>query len=437
MFADRAKIKIRSGKGGDGHISFRREKFVPDGGPDGGNGGKGGDIIFEVDPGMNTLYNFRHKYLFAAGDGTEGGKKRQHGPNGKDLVLKVPNGTVIREFSSGKVIADMSGDCERKVILPGGTGGKGNMNYATSRMQAPRYAQPGKPSKEVEVLLELKLAADVGLVGLPNAGKSTFLSRVTNADPKIADYPFTTIIPNLGVVNLGYDTGFVIADIPGLIEGASEGQGLGHQFLRHVERTKVLIHLVDISGLIEDEDPVANIEIINNELLQHDPSILEKPMVIAANKIDVLPDKGEETIARIREKFGDKYKIFPISAVSGEGVNELLYAVNDILKKLPSEPVRFEQEFFPEIDLSDEENDYDIVRQEKGEEIKYIVEGPIIDKMLGYTNLESEKGFNYFQNFLKERGIIEALTKAGIKEGDTVKMYGHEFEYYEDDFNDE
>ena len=262
MFADRAKIFIRSGKGGDGHVSFRRELFVPNGGPDGGDGGKGGDIIFEVDEGLNTLNDYRHKAKYCAQPGEEGGKKRCHGKNGTDLILKVPEGTLIKDAESGKVIADMSGDNKRQIVLKGGRGGKGNMNYATATMQVPKYAQPGQSAKELWVQLELKVIADVGLVGFPNVGKSTFLSRVTNARPKIANYHFTTLNPNLGVVDLDGGKGFVIADIPGLIEGASEGVGLGHEFLRHIERTKVIIHVVDAAST-EGRDPVDDIYKIN------------------------------------------------------------------------------------------------------------------------------------------------------------------------------
>ena len=286
MFADRARIIIRSGKGGDGHVSFRRELYVPAGGPDGGDGGKGGDVIFQVDEGMNTLSDYRHRRKYAAQDGQEGGKRRCHGANGADIVLKVPEGTVIFEAESGQVIADMSGENRRQVVLKGGRGGNGNMHYATSTMQAPKYAQPGQPAQELEVRLELKMIADVGLVGFPNVGKSTFLSRVTNAQPKIANYHFTTLTPNLGVVDLE-GGGFVIADIPGLIEGASQGVGLGHEFLRHIERTRVIIHLVDAAST-EGRDPVEDIYTINRELELYNPEIASRPQVIAANKIDAL-----------------------------------------------------------------------------------------------------------------------------------------------------
>ena len=295
MFADRAKIFIKSGKGGDGHVSFRREKYVPNGGPDGGDGGKGGDVIFIVDDGLNTLTDFRHKRKFCAQPGEEGSKKNCHGKNGENLILKVPEGTVILEAESGKVIADMSGDNRSQVILKGGRGGQGNQHYATPTMQAPKYAQPGQDAMELEVILELKVIADVGLVGFPNVGKSTLLSRVTNAQPKIANYHFTTLSPNLGVVDLAEGKGFVIADIPGLIEGASEGVGLGHEFLRHIERTKVMIHMVDAAST-EGRDPIADIYAINKELEAYNPELLKKPQVIAANKIDAIYGDENETI---------------------------------------------------------------------------------------------------------------------------------------------
>ena len=285
MFADRAKVYIRSGKGGDGHVSFRRELYVPDGGPDGGDGGRGGDIIFVVDKGLNTLTDFRHVRKYVAGDGQEGSKRRRHGADGEDKIIKVPEGTVIKDAESGRVIADMSGGNDRVVLLKGGRGGQGNMHYATATMQAPRYAQPGKPAQELTVLLELKVIADVGLVGFPNVGKSTLLSRVSNARPKIANYPFTTIHPNLGVVDLGEGQSFVMADIPGLIEGAADGVGLGHDFLRHVERTKLLIHVVDAAGT-EGRDPVEDVRAIEKELAAYSDQLAKLPQVIAANKTD-------------------------------------------------------------------------------------------------------------------------------------------------------
>ena len=426
MFADRAKIYIRSGKGGDGHVSFRRELYVPNGGPDGGDGGRGGDVIFEVDKGLNTLVDFRHKTKYKAQDGEEGGKKRCHGKDAKDLILKVPEGTVIREAETNKVIADMSGENQRQIILKGGKGGLGNMHFATSTMQVPKYAQPGKPAQELWANLELKVIADVGLVGFPNVGKSTFLSRVTNAQPKIANYHFTTLSPNLGVVDLEGAKGFVIADIPGLIEGASEGVGLGHEFLRHVERTKMMIHVVDAAG-IEGRDPVEDIYKINAELEAYNKEISMRPQVIAANKVDLIYSEDEDPIQRLRDEFEPKgIKVFPISGVTGEGLSDLLYYVNNELQKLDDKPIVFEQEYFPEEEIIHMDLPYTV---EKEDDV-FVVEGPKIEKMLGYTNLDSEKGFAFFQKFLKETGILEQLENAGVQEGDTIRMYGLQFEYY-------
>lgn len=426
MFADRATIFIKSGKGGDGHVSFRREKYEPSGGPDGGDGGKGGNLIFQVDEGINTLTDFRHKRKYIAESGEPGGKRNCTGKNGSDLVLLVPAGTIIRDEATGKVIADMSGDHTREVLLTGGRGGKGNRHFATATMQAPQYAQPGQAALELWVTLELKVIADVGLVGFPNVGKSTFLSRVTNAKPKIANYHFTTLNPNLGVVDLDESNGFVIADIPGLIEGASEGIGLGHEFLRHIERTKVIIHMVDAAST-EGRDPISDIYAINAELEAYNPELLKRPQVIAANKIDAIYDQDENPIDKIKEEFEAKgVKVFPISAVSGKGVKELLYHVNDLLSTLDPNPIIFEREFFPT--LEDDSNLPFIV--EKLEEGVFNVEGPRVERMLGYTHLDSERGFDFFQNFLKEQGIIEELEALGINEGDTVKIYDFEFEYF-------
>ncbi len=431
MFADRAKIIIRSGKGGDGHVSFRREKYVPDGGPDGGDGGRGGDVIFEVDTGLNTLSNYRHQRKYSATDGEEGGKRRCHGADGNDIILKVPEGTVIKEAVSGKVVADMSGDNKRMIVLKGGRGGRGNMNFATPTMQAPKYASPGKPAREMEIILELKLIADVGLLGFPNVGKSTFLSRVTNARPKIANYHFTTLEPNLGVVDVDGCNGFVIADIPGLIEGASDGAGLGFKFLRHIERNRMFIHIVDAAST-EGRDPAEDIRKINAELSKYDEKLIDKPQVIAANKTDVLSDEEKENVIRkLRDEFeNDNTKVFPISAVSGDGIKELLYYVQSVLDKLPKEAVVFEPEYDPDIELIEEDLPYTVEYDSK--EKAYVVEGPKIEKMLGYTNLESEKGFAFFQKFVRESGIQDDLLEAGISEGDTVRMYGWTFEFYKE-----
>ncbi len=428
MFADRARIFVKSGKGGDGHVSFRREKYVPNGGPDGGDGGHGGDVIFEVDEGLNTLIDFRHIRKYRAEDGEEGGKKNCRGKNGKDIVIKVPAGTVIKEAESGQVITDMSGNNKRFTLLKGGKGGNGNQHYATSTMQAPKYAQPGQPAQELELMLELKVIADVGLVGFPNVGKSTFLSRVTNARPKIANYHFTTLNPNLGVVDLEGTKGFVIADIPGLIEGASQGVGLGYEFLRHIERTKVFIHIVDAAGT-EGRDPIADIYAINKELDAYNPEIAKRPQVIAANKTDAIYDTENDPVAAIKNEFEPKgISVYPISAVSGQGVRELLYHVNQMLEEINEEPTVFEQEYFPERVNGYADEPYTVTYDEEEEE--YVVEGPRIEKMLGYTNLESEKGFTFFQNFLKDTGILDELEALGIQEGDTVRMYGLSFDYY-------
>ena len=425
MFADRATIIIKSGKGGNGHVSFRREKYVPNGGPDGGDGGRGGDVIFVVDEGLNTLTDFRHRRKFAAENGEEGGKKKCHGKDGADLILKVPAGTVIKDAESDKVIADMSGDNKRQVILKGGRGGQGNSHYATATMQAPKYAQPGGEGIEIEVKLELKVIADVGLVGFPNVGKSTLLSRVTNAQPKIANYHFTTLNPNLGVVDLPDANGFVIADIPGLIEGASEGVGLGHQFLRHIERTKLMIHVVDAAGT-EGRDPVDDIYKINNELKAYNADIANRPQVIAANKIDAI-FTDDDPVQRLKDEFEPQgVKVFPISGVTGQGIKELLYYVSNELQHLEQDTIVFEQEYFPEEEIPMNDLPYTVEKEDD----MYVVEGPKIEKMLGYTNLDSERGFAFFQKFLKDSGILEQLEEAGIQEGDTVRMYGLQFDYY-------
>ena len=429
MFADRAKVFLRSGKGGDGHVSFRRELYVPAGGPDGGDGGKGGDVIFVVDEGINTLNDFRNVRKYVAKDGEEGGKKRQHGANGADIICKVPPGTVIKDFETGKVIMDMSNKKEPVVILEGGRGGSGNMHYATSTMQAPKYAQPGQPAKELYVTLELKVIADVGLVGFPNVGKSTFLSRVTNAKPKIANYHFTTLNPNLGVVDLSDGAGFVIADIPGIIEGASEGVGLGLQFLRHIERNKVLLHIVD-GASTEGRDPINDIYAILKELEKYNMDISKKPMVIAANKLDAMNDIEKETVLEmLKEEFEPKgITVFGISAVTGEGVDELLWHLYKLVKEAPEDIVEFDPEFIPQFD--DNNEPYTIEIDPQNEHV-FIVEGAKIEKMLGYTNLDSEKGFDFFQRFMKDNGIIDELKEQGIQEGDVVRMYDLEFDFYE------
>ncbi len=421
MFADRAKIYIRSGKGGDGHVSFRREKFVPDGGPDGGDGGHGGSVIFEVDLGLNTLTDYRFNKHYHAEDGESGGKRNCRGKDG------VPEGTVIKDEASGKVMLDMSGDNKRVVFLEGGKGGLGNQHYATSTMQAPKYAKPGQPAKELNVILELKCIADVGLVGFPNVGKSTLLSVVSNAKPKVAHYHFTTLQPNLGVVDIDGVGGFVIADIPGLVEGASDGVGLGLDFLRHIERTRVLVHVID-GASVEGRDPIADVYAINDELKKYNSDVANKPQIIVANKMDAC-ENPDEIINKLKAEFEPQgYEVFSISGVTRQGVRELMLHIYEVLSKIPKKSITFEPELIPEFGGLYNNEPFTVEYDDKTGD--YVVEGPRIDKMLGYTNLDSEKGFQFFQKFLKENGILDELENLGIKDGDTVRMYGFSFEYY-------
>lgn len=423
IFVDQAKIYLKSGKGGDGCVSFRREKYVPNGGPDGGDGGRGGDIIFIVDSNANTLYDYRHAKHYKATVGQGGMGSNCHGKDGQDLILKVPRGTIIKEAESGQVIYDMATDDSRFIILKGGRGGKGNQHYATPTMQIPKYAQPGQKAKELWVTLELKSIADVGLVGFPNVGKSTFLSKVSNARPKIANYHFTTLNPNLGVVDM-YENGFVIADIPGIIEGAAEGVGLGHEFLKHIERTKILLHVVDAAS-VEGRNPTNDIELIMNELISYNKDLVTKPQIIAANKMDAMYD--DSFLTELKETFEPKgIKVFPISGVSGQGIKELLTEIYNILQTLPKEVLVYEPEF--ELNQTVE---YDApINVFLDDEGYFRIEGPKVERMLGYTNLENEKGFIFFQNFMKENDIIDKLEELGIEEGDTVAIYNLTFDYY-------
>ena len=435
MFADVAKIYVRSGKGGNGHVSFRRELFVPAGGPDGGDGGKGGDIIVEVDDGLNSLDPFRHKTKYTAGDGQEGDGRKMHGKNGKDLVLKVPAGTLLKDAETGKLIADMSGENRRIVLLPGGKGGLGNMHYATPSMQAPKFAQPGQDAREITLRLELRVIADVGLLGFPNVGKSTLLSMCSNARPEIANYHFTTLNPHLGVVNLKGDRSFVMADIPGLIEGASEGVGLGFQFLRHIHRSRVLIHIVDGAGS-EGRVPLEDLKSIHAECESYDPEILKKPIIVAANKVDLIQSKEQEEALKDLEKYCKEmhYPFFKISAASNQGIYPLLEEAYKLLEGISKEEMLYESE----VDLETLGAVESLpIKYEHPEEGLFLVEGPKMEKMLGYTNLEAEKGFLFFQRFMVEQGIIKELKKMGMKEGDTIKIFSHEFEYYDDEAADE
>lgn len=423
MFVDRVKIHVKGGNGGNGMVSFFRAKYITHGGPDGGDGGRGGDVIFVGDESMGTLMDFRYKRMFKAGNGQDGGKRNCFGKDGESVVIKVPVGTVIREAESGKIMADITKHGEEKILIHGGKGGKGNQHFATPTRQAPRYAEPGRMAKEYDVILELKLIADVGLIGFPNVGKSTLLSMVTNANPKIANYHFTTLAPNLGVVEGRYGDSFVLADIPGLVEGASEGVGLGHAFLRHVERTKVFIHVVDAAG-VEGDDPVENVRKINQELEAYNPELMKRPQVIAANKTDI--PGSEENVERLKEAYEKEgFEVFPISAATNKGLDELLTKVAEILKNYP-EDIVFEEEY--------EEYDEVAVDQEpftiEVEDEVYVVRGVGVEKMIGYTNIDTEKGFAFFQRYLKEKGIIEALEEKGIQEGDTVRIYDMEFEFW-------
>lgn len=436
MFADTAKVYLKSGKGGNGKVSFRRELFVPAGGPDGGDGGKGGDIIVEIDEGLNTLEDFRNRQKYMATPGEDGGQKRMHGKNGKDCILRVPEGTIIRDFETKKIIADMSGDNRRITLLKGGKGGLGNMHFATASMQAPKFAQPGQDARELWVQMELRVIADVGLVGLPNVGKSTLLSMCSNARPEIANYHFTTITPHLGVVGLKGDRSFVMADIPGLIEGASDGVGLGHAFLRHIERCKVLIHVVDAAGS-EGRDPVEDIRTINDELAKYDPDILKKPMIIACNKTDLMIDESDcdNPMTRIREIYQPQgIPVFAISAATNTGLRDLLEAAWEYVEKAGKDQIPV---YESEVDLETlgykERLNVDIRRLD---DHTFSVEGSKIEKMLGYTNLEAEKGFAFFQNFMEEQGVIRKLLRMGMKEGDTIRVFGHTFEYYDSDSTD-
>ncbi len=423
MFVDRVKIHVKGGNGGNGMVSFYRAKYITHGGPDGGDGGRGGDVIFVGDESMGTLMDFRYKRMFKAENGENGGKRNCFGKDGASIYIKVPVGTVIREAQSNKVMADITKHGEEKILISGGKGGKGNQHFATPTRQAPRYAEQGRVAKEYDVILELKLIADVGLIGFPNVGKSTLLSMVTNANPKIANYHFTTLAPNLGVVEGRFGDSFVLADIPGLVEGASEGVGLGHAFLRHVERTKVFIHVVDAAG-VEGDDPVENVRKINQELETYNPELMKRPQVIAANKTDI--PGAEENVARLKEVYEKQgFTVFPISAATNKGLDELLTKVGEILRNYP-EDIVFEEEYeeYDEVAVDREPFTIDI------EDDVYVVRGVGVEKMIGYTNIDTEKGFAFFQRYLKEKGIIEALEEKGIEEGDTVQIYDMQFEFW-------
>lgn len=422
MFIDFAEIYIKAGDGGDGAVSFRREKYIPNGGPDGGDGGKGGNVIFRADPGLRTLLDFRYKRKYIADRGENGSKRNRSGKGGNDLVVRVPSGTIVKEKETGRIIADISEDNQEEIIAKGGKGGAGNQHFATPTRQVPNFARNGMPGKEYTVVLELKLIADVGLLGFPNVGKSTLLSVVSAARPKIANYHFTTLSPNLGVVSLGEGSSFVIADIPGLIEGAHEGAGLGHNFLRHVERTKLLIHVIDIAET-DGREGISDFDIINRELELYNPEIAKRPQIIAANKIDTLADTKKLEEFK-QEMEGRGYKVFAISAATKQGVNELMWYTYEQSKTLP-DVVLYDPSEEIGIEFESNEPPYTIRRENE----LYIVEGPLVDKLLGSVNFNDRESLQYFQRVMRNMGVIEALDQKGIDEGDTVRVGEIEFEY--------
>ncbi len=424
MFVDYTKIIVKSGDGGDGAVTFRREKYVAAGGPDGGDGGKGGDVYFVVDPDSNTLINFRYNKKYKAQSGENGSGNRCFGKSGEDLYIKVPLGTVIKDSETGKVIADLSKEGQCELVMPGGRGGKGNSHFATATRQAPRFAIKGEKGIEKELILELKLLADVGLIGFPNVGKSTILSMVTSAKPKIADYHFTTLEPNLGVVKTEYGDSFVIADIPGIIEGASEGIGLGLQFLRHIERTRLLLHVIDVSGA-EERNPVEDFETINKELKKYSEKLSTRTQIIVANKIDSMQD---ESLYNELEKLAKKnnLKIYKVSAATGQGLKELFRDVAEIIKTLPKEEI-VEEEERKVYTLQEKKQGFEI-EQKDGE---FIVSGPDVDRLMARVNLAENESLYYFQKMLNNLGIEAALKEAGVKEGDTVRFNDWEFAWYE------
>lgn len=423
MFIDKAKIFIKAGKGGNGAISFRREKYIAAGGPDGGDGGRGGNVVFRVELGMTTLMDFKYKRKYTAQNGEDGMRRRRKGKSGEDIIIKVPQGTVVRDAKTNRIIADLSTPGKDYVLAKGGNGGWGNDHFATSVRQTPNFAKNGQPGDEREIILELKLLADVGLVGFPNVGKSTILARTTKADPKIANYHFTTLQPNLGVVDLGEHRSFVLADIPGIIEGASEGVGLGHEFLRHIERTRILIHVVDVSS-VEGRNPIEDFDIINSELSKYDMSLEERPQIVAANKTDIIQDEAvyNEFLEEMKKR---GYEVFPISAATGQGVEQLMLKVYGELSQLP--PIQI---FEPEMDIEEDERDTSgegfTIRRENE---YFIVEGSWIEAIGGSVNFSDNESLAYFQRALLNRGVIEELINMGIREGQIVKIGDLEFEF--------
>ena len=427
MFIDKAKVYVRGGDGGNGAVAFRREKFVPKGGPSGGSGGRGGSVIFRADEGLRTLIDFKYRRHYYAERGRHGEGKDRHGRDGEDLIVRVPVGTVIKDAETGEVLGDLVFDGQEMVVARGGRGGRGNASFATPQNRAPTFAEKGEPGEEREIILELKLLADVGLVGMPNVGKSTIISKVSAAKPKIANYPFTTLVPNLGTVYLSEHESFVIADIPGLIEGAHQGSGLGHEFLRHVERTKLLVHVLDVSE-IEGRDAVEDFETINRELYAYSPALAEKKQVVAANKMD-LPG-AEENLKKLKSHLKDRYEIFPISALTGEGLKPLIYRLGQLLKEVETHAHRKGTDYpiGEQVVIRAEEEEKFRIEKENG---VYVVSGKEVEKHVARTDLNNEEALRRLQLIFKKMGLEEALKEMGIKEGDTVKIGNVEFEYYD------
>jgi GTPase len=429
MFVDQTKIYVKGGDGGNGMVAFRREKYVPMGGPAGGDGGKGADVVFEVNEGLRTLMDFRYQRHWKAPRGEHGMSKNQHGKNAKDMIVKVPPGTVVMDAETKEVIADLVENGQRAVIAKGGRGGRGNSRFATPSNPAPELAENGEPGQERDVILELKLLADVGLVGFPSVGKSTLLSVVSSAKPKIAEYHFTTIVPNLGMVETEDNRSFVMADLPGLIEGASEGVGLGHQFLRHIERTRVIVHVIDMAAM-EGRDPYEDYLTINKELEEYNLRLTERPQIIVANKMDM--PEAEENLRQFKERIEEEFPIFPISAISRKGLRELLFAIADKIEETPEFPLDHEEE---ETGINrvlykhekDPEAFY-ITREPDG---SFVIQGEKVEKLFKMTNFQTEESVRRFARQLRGLGVDEALRAKGAKDGDTVKLLEFEFEFVE------
>ena len=425
MFIDKARIFVKAGNGGNGAVAFRKEKYVPAGGPDGGDGGNGASVIFEVDLGLRTLMDFKYQRKYHAEPGGDGTKGKRAGKNGEDLVLKVPAGTVIKDEATGLILADLKEEGDRAIIAKGGRGGKGNQHFANSVRQAPAFAKSGTDGQERWVVLELKMIADVGLLGFPNVGKSTFLSVVTKAKPKIANYHFTTLTPNLGVVQTKFGESFVLADIPGLIEGAAEGIGLGHDFLRHVERTKVLIHIVDISG-IEGRDALEDFDKINDELRLYNERLSTRPQVVVANKADILED--ESVFEEFKNELESRgYKVFKMSAATRQGVDDVIAYVTQLLQEVEDVELVTEEEMYrPELDVQEEEG----LTIEVDEDGVYVVEGKALRRIMYSVNFDDMESLQYFQKAMESQGVFDQLREMGIEDGDTVRIYELEFEFY-------